>query len=187
MLVRGTQGACAPTAGSRPDAPTACREGPGSAAAMLLRGGPHLSSRSVALTQSRGLVEDSLLSVWLCFPSTLRAALKDTKGTERGAHRCLQQFGRLMEAGKGKVDGGRRCAPLGFHRLAVNPPAGVPGPRPRRRPRPRLPGRPALAARGRRSPPAEGPAPRVRLPRAACRPPPGGVGGRGAASTRRRW
>ena len=91
---------------------------------MLLRGGPHLSSCCVALTLSLGLVEDIPLSAWLCFATTLRAALKGTKRTEKGAHHCLQQFGRLMEVGEGELDGGLRLAPLpGFHHLVGSPTA----------------------------------------------------------------
>lgn len=140
---------------------------------MLLLGGPHLSSSSVTLTLSLGLGEDIPLSTWLCFPTTLRAAVEGTKRTERDAHHRLQQFGRLMEVGEGELDGSLRLAPLpGFHHLAGSPTANCALVPPQAPPH----------ALGWPPGPATGPRPRPRSPPTPGRLP-GPVGGRGAAST----
>ena len=212
MLVRGTQGACPATAGSRlrrsPEAaailvrgswehahqrparlPSSQRPAGGwEAAAMLVRGAPHLSS----LALSRGTLEDIPLLTWLCFPAALRVALKDTNGAERGAHYCLQRPRQRLEVGDGEPDSGLGSAPPpGFHS-----PEGIWRPQTE----PSAPPRPF---------PHPGPAPRSQLAAGACNrlaappqesssgapsPPPARPGGwapgrldRPAALTRRPW
>ena len=116
----GRRRACAPTDGSPPDRPTACQEGAGSAAAMLLRGGPHLSSSNQALTRPRELLDDLPLSTWLCFPTTLRAA--PPKGLRGCTPLPPTVCGRLNGGGRGRT--GRRSPPCSSSR--VPPPRRVP-------------------------------------------------------------
>lgn len=178
----GPLGACAPAAGFRPPPPSALGPpGAGSAAAMLLRGGPHLSPSRVALTLSRGILEGIPLLTRLCFPATLRVAFEDTKWPE-GVHTTASR----------SPGGPWRCEPASCWTAAPASPLspasaasrGSPtancaaGPAPRGGP-----ARRSLLDAGACDPleaPPESPPPGVASPPPAR---PGPVGGRGAAST----
>lgn len=180
MLVRGSWEHARQRQARLPTGPRA--PGRGSAAAMLVRGTSHLSS----LTLSGGTGEAVPLLTWSCFPAALRAALKDTKRTERGACYCLQQLRKHLEGGDGELD-----------RRLFRPSSWVPLPRRVSRPL-SAPSAPPPCSPA----PRCGPAPRSRLAASArnrlvappresssrgppARRPPGPVGGRRAASTGR--
>ena len=184
----GRRRACAPTAGSPPDAPTACGECAGIAAAMLLRGGPHLSSSSRALTPPRELLENLPLSTWLCFPTTLRATFKATKRTEKESTPLPPTVcGRLNGGGRGRT--GRR--PPACSSSRVPPPRGFPQPLRTPRSRPGPAPRSWLSLRGcnrPEAPPHESafPRPPARLARWVGAGPPLPSSGRDSATLARR-